>query len=172
MYYTDTHGLLLCEKPEWGMGWSRCRFIGAQNNCIKFGEPLGTSQGGWLGRCETCANGAYEARDPAPKELAKPPKAKETAPGKFLHIRDLHDMMKSLSIQMGPEELLIALMKRGVGRITKSNLLKTAAGFYWEGYASSMFTLQSNNLKLAFDKLCAADILIYEKGKSVALNKK
>ena len=67
-------------------------------------------------------------------------------------------------------EVLLRLMRQAEGRVTKSELLKTAAAFYRnDRYVSSWYINQVMLLNEAFEVLCASGTLIFVRGKSVTL---
>ena len=159
----------LCEKPEWGQGWSRCEHIGVSDICMKFKEPLTVSSGGWVVRCASCATGGYIARSPEcgedHKEGQRPPRT-----GKFNNLREIRAW--SRTTQHTARELLVRLLQNSEGRITKTKLITTANSFYWQGFVCEQTIKAARAVNEAFEGLCGSGIIIYEKGRSVTLSKK
>lgn len=170
----------LCECPEWGMNGTRCTHIGFKMKdgyagpllCLKYGEvELKSTSQGWLIRCKTCANGGYEARSeesvklavkqfqPAPTNKPKPRKKK------FLTHADLRELPLGLPYQ----ELLVEMLKRARGPVTKTDLLELASSRNWHGYVDGSFVSAEKQLRIAFDTLVFDGFIIYEKGKPLKL---
>ena len=67
--YKDQDGVPLCEMPEGGQGYTRCKHVGfvpatGQDVCCKFAEEVSVTYEGWIARCPSCqrTNG-YMPRD-------------------------------------------------------------------------------------------------------------
>lgn len=168
----------LCECPEWGMNGTRCTHIGFRMKeggyagpwlCLKYGEvELQSTLDGWLVRCEACANGGYEARSPEVM-IGKTPAKKQAQPKprkpRSLTHADLRDLPPGIS----DRELLVEMLRRARGPVTKADLLKLASSRHWPGYTDASFVSAQLGLKRVFDTLVFDGVVIHEKGKPLRL---
>lgn len=169
-YFQDKDGTPLCEKPEWGQGWSRCQHIGVGAYtddpkdwvCVRYRTVIRETSDGWLARCEACAQGNYIPRSPECIHKPKPcPVLRKPKKTKALKYSDIKDIPISAPII----EVFRVCLRLAIRPVTKTELLSFISGRYREGYISSRFVSAVNEVNRVFDSMVESGEIVYEKGK-------
>lgn len=113
-----------------------------------------------------CA-GALLQQEP-PKEVTTVGRRMKKPRG--FYVRGDNRVVSAVRFKGDPKEFLMALLETCTARpVTKSELLKFAESFYFDGFASSYFISISNKLRKVFDELVAEGRIKYERGKKLEL---
>lgn len=133
-----------------------------------FSEPFDTTlrrigARGLIALFKAFCAGAILRQEP-PKE-ATTVSRRERKPRGF-YARGDNRVISAVRCKDDPREFLMVLLETCTARpVTKSELLKFAESFYFDGFASSYFISMSNKLRKEFDELVADGRIKYERGK-------
>lgn len=170
--YRDKKGRPLCEMPEGGRNYTRCKHIAIsllhdKYKCLWFDTILKETAEGWLAKCDECAQGKYESRKDKPK-LKVNPTTKRTQ--KVLKKRPFDRETLNKVKQFNHLDALIYLLQNAKVPVVKTKLISTYSSMFWPGFATSQFIHIEGQIKCAFNKLVECGIITFVKGKPLILN--